>query len=152
MTSTKDKLTNNIVEAIVELVERAGGPVTLARLEREVPDFAQQDGRRDWSWVAGDDDDHVIWDGMTKQGCEALRRVVLERRVALQSCPSAVYALEKRWPDDPTWVPIVLVPAGMANLDTPGLLIRGSQRVLDMMTARAAAEGVSGFRVTGPAA
>ncbi len=126
--------------------------MTLARIEREVPEFAQQEGRRDWSWVAGDNDEHVIWDGMTKEGCEALRRVVLERRVAIQSCPSSVYVFESRWPHDSAWVPIVLVPAGMANMDTPGPLIRGSQQVLDRMTARAAAESVSGFRVIAPAA
>jgi hypothetical protein len=148
----KELTTSQIANAIVDLVERAGGPVTLARIEREVPNFAQLDGRRNWSWVTGDDDEHMIWDGMTDQGCEALRRVVLERRVAIQSCPSAVYAFESRWPRDPTWAPIVLVPASMANLETPRLLIRGSQQVMDMMTARAAAEGVSGFRVIGPAA
>ncbi len=152
MKRSKELSPSQIANAIVDLVERAGGPVTLTRLEREVPDFAQLDGRHDWSWVAGDNDEDVIWDGMTEEGCEALRRVVSERRVAMQSCPSSVYVFESRRPHDPAWVPIVLVPAGMANLETPRLLIRGSQQVLDMMTARAATDGVSGFRVIGPAA
>ena len=151
MRTTKIKTSTQIANAIVDLVERTNGPVTLAQIEREVPGFAEQDGRRHWSWVAGDgDDEDVIWDGMTKRGCEALRRVVLEGKVAMQPCPSSVYAFQGRWPLDATWVPIALVPARMANLKTPGPLIRGDQQLQDMMIARAAAEGVSGFRVIGP--
>lgn len=151
---TKAKMTvSQIAKAIVDLVEQAGGPVTLARIEREVPGFAEKDGRVHWSWVAGDrDDERVFWDAMTKRGFEALRSVVLEGMVAMQSCPSSVYALEGRYPLDPKWVPIALAPARQANLQTPNLLIRGSKEVLHQMIARAAAKGVSGFRVIGPPA
>ena len=144
--------TNQIANPIVDLVERTGGPVTLARIEREVPGFAAANDPDHWSWVTGDDDEHVLWDGMTEQGCAALREVILARRVAMQPCPWPVYAVEGRYPLDARWVPIVLVPTHMANIDTPGPLMRGSQQVLDMITARAAAEGVGGFRVKGPAA
>ena len=37
---TLEKQTNRIADAIVELVERIDGPVTLAQVEREVPGFA----------------------------------------------------------------------------------------------------------------
>ena len=37
---TLEKQTNRIADAIVELVERTDGPVTLAQVEREVPGFA----------------------------------------------------------------------------------------------------------------
>jgi|SRR5689334_13217182 hypothetical protein len=147
------RTSSQIADAIVDLVDRAGGPVNLARIEREVPGFAAENGSKSWEWVAGDGgDENVIWDGMTKQGLEALRRVLKVGRLAMQSCPRVVYAIEGRWPLDPTWVPISLAPASTANMKLRGWLIRGSQADMQAMAARAAAEGVSDFRVTGPPA
>jgi hypothetical protein len=38
-----EKSANRIADAIVELVERTDGPVTLAQVEREIPGFAKKD-------------------------------------------------------------------------------------------------------------
>ncbi len=38
-----EKDTRRIADAIVELVERTDGPVTLVQVEREVPGFAKHD-------------------------------------------------------------------------------------------------------------
>lgn len=146
MTRRKEKRANQIAKAIIELVERVGGPVTLAQIELEIPGFAEQDDRaHSWSYC------QLIWDGMSEEGCAALRSVLVGRRVAIQMTPLAVYFLQGRYPVSEDWTPISLVPARMANLMTPRLLIRGAQDVLDQMMARAAAEGVSGFHVLGPA-
>jgi hypothetical protein len=154
MTSKKENLAKKIAKAIVELVERVGGPVTLAQIEREVPGFAERpDSAEAWSYVTGfgDEEGSLIWDGMTEEGCAALRSVLLERRVAVQMTPALLYWLEGRHPLDQSWAPISLLPGRMANLETPRLLIRGSQDVLDQAMVRAAAEGVSGFRLLHPA-
>ena len=47
---TLEKQTNRIADAIVELVERTDGPVTLARVEREVAGFAKHEPPS-WSFV-----------------------------------------------------------------------------------------------------
>jgi hypothetical protein len=113
--------------------------------------FAETADRpRAWGWVTEGEDgeaDRLIWDGMTKDGCAALRNVVLGRKVAIQMASQLTYLLEGRYPLDPNWAPISLLPARMVNLETPRLLIRGDQSVLDMVMARAAAEGVSGFQL-----
>lgn len=147
MTSTQ------IADAIVDLVERAGEPVTLAQVERKVPGFAAGNGQRKWQCTAGDgNDENVIWDRMTKQGSDALQQVIKKRRVAMQASPLSAYASQGRRVADPTWVPIALVPASMANLETPQMLTRGPKQYLDRVMARAAAKGLSGFRVIGPPA
>jgi hypothetical protein len=153
MISRKEKLAKTIATAVIELVERVGGPVTLAQIECEVSGFAERpDSAEAWSYVTGfgDEDGILIWDGMTEEGCAGLRSVLLERRVAVQMTPAALYLLEGRCPLDHKWVPVSLLPARMANLETPRLLIRGSQDVLDQAMVRAAAEGVSGFRLLHP--
>jgi hypothetical protein len=108
--------------------------------------FAETADRpRAWGWVTEGEDgeaDRLIWDGSA-----ALRNVVLGRKVAIQMASQLTYLLEGRYPLDPNWAPISLLPARMANLETPRLLIRGDQSVLDMVMARAAAEGVSGFQL-----
>jgi hypothetical protein len=147
-----EKPASSIADAIVEFVERVGGPVALARIEREIPGFAAQ-GRRTWIYeIEGGDgeDGALIWDGMSKAGSAALGSILTERRVAIQMAPRLVYRLEGRYPIDENWVPIALLPASMANLEGPRLLIRGSQAVLDECMARAAAEQLDGFRVLGP--
>jgi len=146
-------LTKTIADEIVDFVERAGGPVTLAQIEREVPGFrAHHNATRSWEYVIGEDqDENLIWDGMTEEGCDALRSVLVERRVAIQMAPLPIYWLEGRCPVDQNWTPISLIPAGMANLETPRLLVRGSQEYLDHVMARARDEGVAGVRVLHPA-
>jgi hypothetical protein len=152
MTRRKENLAKTIANAIVEFAERVSGPVTLAQIEREIPGFAEQDdATRSWSYLTGDQEENLIWDGMTEEGCAALRSVLVGRRVAIQMTPPPIYWLEGRYPVCQNWVPISLLPARMANLETPRLLIRGSQDVLDQAMVRAAAEGVSGFRLLHPA-
>ena len=134
------------------LVECAGGPVTLAQIEREVAGFkAENNATQSWEYVTGEDqDENLIWDGMTEEGCAALRSLLVERRLAIQMTPLSIYLLEGRCPVDQTWAPISLIPAGMANLETPRLLMRGPQECLDQVMARARDEGVAGFRVIDP--
>ena len=120
-----EALTETIADEIVDFVERAGGPVTLAQIEREVPCFkADDNATSSWEYVTGEDqDENLIWDGMTEQGCAALRSVLVERRVAIQMTLLPIYLLEGRWPVDQNWTPISLIPTGMANLETPRLLM-----------------------------
>jgi len=152
MNRRKENFAKNIANAIVELAERVSGPVTLAQIEREIPGFAEQDDTtRSWSYLTGDQEENLIWDGMTEEGCAGLRSVLVGRRVAIQMTPLPIYWLEGRYPVCQNWVPISLLPARMANLETPRLLIRGSQDVLDQAMVRAAAEGVSGVRLLHPA-
>jgi hypothetical protein len=145
---------SNIADAIVEFVERIGGPVTLARIDREISGFAEHDDRAPaWCYECegGEGEgDTLMWDGMTEEGCAALRSVLAQRRVAIKPAPRLVYLLEGRFPLSQNWVPIALVPARMANLEMPGLLVRGPQAVLDQCMARAAAEQLDGLRVLGP--
>src|SRR5262249_17925256 len=63
-----------IAEAIVELVEDADGPVTLYRLDQEIPGFAKQDPPS-WSHMLFGDE-KFIWSGMTKAGHIALGYVL----------------------------------------------------------------------------
>src|SRR5262245_40941427 len=82
----KSKAASRIADRITELVDRADGPVTLARIEREVPGFAAK-GQRSWTYeTEGDngEDGSLIWDGMSKAGRDALRSVRVARRVAIQ--------------------------------------------------------------------
>ncbi len=154
MSKRKEKLAKEIANAIVELVERAGGPVTLARIEREIPGFKVNDNAtRSWEYVTGaDQDKNVIWDGMTEEGCAALRKVLLEHRVAMQPASRLVYFLEGASPVHQNWVPVSLIPARMAKLDAGGVLISGPQEVLDMAMSRARDEGALDFRVRHPSA
>jgi hypothetical protein len=146
----KDRIAN----AIVEVVERAGGPVTLAALERKIPGFAEQPDREvAWCYeINGDNgEDMTIWDGMTESGCAALRSVLTEQRVAVQFDNGLAYLLEQRFPLGGSWPPIVLVPAATANLGTSRFLIRGPQGFVDRLVAQAAVEGLEGYRALTPA-
>jgi hypothetical protein len=124
---TLEKQTNRIADAIVELVERTDGPVTLAQVEREVPGFAGH---------APPFFDHVVrragrdtsyWYDMSEAGVGALSKVMRGRRVAIQFVNSLLYVLEGRFTDNENWQPIVLLPARAANLDSPRCLLRASQ-------------------------
>ena len=79
---TFEKQTNRISDAIVELVERIDGPVTLARVQREVAGFAKHEPPT-WSFVIERDGvEKVYWAGMTEAGSLALQKVLRGRRVA----------------------------------------------------------------------
>ena len=67
------KETRRIADAIVELVERTDGPVTLAQVEREVPGFAKHDAPS-WGHVVTRPGREIsFWYDMTEAGVAALR-------------------------------------------------------------------------------
>jgi hypothetical protein len=100
------------------LSRRCDGLVTLARIHREIPGFGSD---KDPAW-----DYHInhaggvsiLWDGMTKAGTEALRKVIDGRRVAVQFVHPWLYILEGYSMSERCF-PIVLLPARAANLETP---------------------------------
>lgn len=118
------KKANRIAGAIVELVERTDGPVTLCEVGRVVPGFAKREPPC-WdcfSELAGVH--HVYWDGMTKAGTKALHEVMFGHRVAIQFVNELPYLLEGETIGDKDWCPIMLLPARAANLHTPKGLLR----------------------------
>ena len=124
---TLEKQTNRIADAIVELVERIDGPVTLVQVEREVPGFAGH---------APPFYDHVVrhagretsyWYDMSEAGVGALQKVLRGRRVAVQFVSQLLYLVEDGLIEEENWQPIVLLPARAANLDSPKWLVRASQ-------------------------
>jgi hypothetical protein len=144
------KLANDMADAIVELVERTDGPVTLARVDREVPGFAKKEPPS-WCHVSTTaEGEMLIWDGMTEAGAAALRKVMHERKVAIQFVNMLPYLAEGYLLENENWWPIVLLPAKAANLDSPNCLIRASQQYRDYSIARAAAEGKTGHRPLTP--
>jgi len=136
-----EKLAGQIADAIVELVERADGPVTLSRIEREVPGFAKHDGSS-WEYAVGDNSgDMVIWSGMTEAGWLALREVIRGRRVALQPAIPVDYMFEDWLPQSENWSPTLLLPARMANVSHPAMLFRFEPSIRDGFLAKMAALG-----------
>ena len=124
---TLEKQTNRIADAIVELVERTDGPVTLARVDREVAEFANHEPPW-WDYVIERGGaTTVYWGGMTEAGSAALQKVLRGRRVAVQFVNLLPYLLDGLVDDEENWQPIVLLPARAANLDSPKWLVRASQ-------------------------
>jgi len=122
-----EKEANRIADAIVELVERADGPVTLTEVNRAVAGFAANEPPF-YSYViehAGDES--VYWSDMTEAGEKAFEKVLLGRRIAIQFVNPLLYFLAGGGIMDENWRPIVLLPARAANLDSPKWLMRGSQ-------------------------
>ena len=124
---TLEKHTNRIANSIVELVERKDGPVTLARVDREVAGFAEHE-QPSWDYVIERGGATTIyWGGMTEAGSAALQKVLRGRRVAVQFVSQLPYLVEGSLIDGENWQPIVLLPARAANLDSPKWLVRASQ-------------------------
>jgi len=141
-----DQTTNAIANSIVELVERTDGPVTLARINREIPGFAKQTAPA-WAYVVKHaEGEMLIWDGMTEAGLAALRHVISGRKVAVQLVNHLPYLAADCLLSDESWVPIVLLPKNAANLNTPNWLVRASQGGRDHCIARAAKEGRSDYQ------
>jgi hypothetical protein len=126
MQTTLEKETSRIAKAIVELVNRADGPVTFIQLEREIPGFAKEEPPR-WSYQLADTKQSVVWVGMAEAAGAALREVLRGHRVAVQFVSLLPYLIEgDPLPVDDDWQPTVLLPAKAANLYSPKVLIRGS--------------------------
>jgi hypothetical protein len=146
-----EKQASGIAEAIVDLVERTDGPVTLAQIDREIPDFAANE-TPEWDYIIEHNDgERVIWNRMTEAGFTALRKVIRGRRVAVQLVNVLPYFLEDCFIDDEHWSPIVLLPARAANLETPAFpLMRVSQKYRDYCITRATEESITGNRPLTP--
>jgi hypothetical protein len=148
-----EKQASIIADAIVDLVERTDGPVTLARLDREIQGFAEKESPS-WEYVVEHDDgETLVWNGMTEAGLAALRKVMSGRMVAVQylSNPS-LYFLEGNYPANENWMPVVLLPVRAANLQTPKWLMRFSENFLDQCMRMAAERGERGYRRLTPSA
>jgi hypothetical protein len=144
-----EKLANGIADLIVDLVERNDGPVTLAQIDREIPGFAKKEPPA-WCQMYGHNGETFIWDGMTEAGNVALRKVMYGRRVAIQFVNKLPYIVEGCFIENEHWWPIVLLPARAANLESPVLLIRASQKYRDFSIKKAVAEGKLGHRLRTP--
>jgi hypothetical protein len=126
-----EKQASRIADAIVDLVERTDGPVTLARIEREVEGFRTK-GPSSWSYALGERAEQpavVVWGGMTKAGAAALSQVMCDRRVAVQFVTRDLYL--DRFLEHEKWVPVVLLPVKAANLDGPRWHFRAPEAYLD---------------------
>ncbi len=145
-----EKSARKIADAIVELVELEDGPLTLARINREVPGFAKKD-RPSWSFhldsVVGR---WVIWDGMSEAGYIALRGVLSNRTVALQWVDGRPYRIENYVLPNASWHPVLLLPAKGANLDSPDRLLRVSPEYQQHWLKLAAEEKIRGYRALTP--
>ena len=97
---------NDIADAIVELVERTDGPVTLARVEREVPGFAKKEPPTFHYATQTVDGETIIWDGMTDAGAAALRMVMRGHRVAVQPVDVRPYLAEGYLLENENWFPV----------------------------------------------
>jgi hypothetical protein len=126
-----EKQAIRIAAAIVDLVERADGPVTLAQIEREVPGFSKKEPPAWEYFLERDDGETIIWNGMTEAGYMALRKVMSGHRVAVQYVSLMPYLVEECLLQRENWLPIVLLPVRAANLDTPRWRIRCSQAYRD---------------------
>ena len=141
-----------MVDLIVELVEHTDGPVTLARIHRDIPGFAKEDPHVWQYYLEYDEGEQIIWDGMTEAGLRALSKVMCERRVAIQYLANRLlYLLDGCYHRSENWIPIVLLPVKAANVDTPNWLVRGSPAFQKRCVERAAA-GVKGYRWLKPGA
>jgi len=57
-----------------------------------------------------------------------------------------LYFVENYFLDDDRWLPIVLLPARAANVETPAYLERTSQKEQNDFIKRATAKGLAGYR------
>jgi hypothetical protein len=145
-----EKLASDIADLIVKLVNDTDGPVTLARVDRDVPGFAKKEPPN-WGYVIeGSETEQLVWNGMSEAGNLALRKVISERRVAIQLVNTLPYLLENCVLYDDDWVPTMLLPARAANLAAPRRLVRVSDAYRKAIMAEAAAKRIPGYRALVP--
>jgi hypothetical protein len=128
-----EKLSDTIADAIVDLVNDTDAPVTLLKVDREVPGFAQS---RLPAWcftLRGTSRDGFVWGGMTEAGEAALRKIIYGKTVAIQFVTPLPYLLDGGgcYVDRDDWQAIMLLPARAANISTPDFLARLSQKCLE---------------------
>jgi hypothetical protein len=145
-----EKQASRIADAIVDLVERNNGPVTLAQIEREILGFAKETPPAWSKMINHNGRELLIWDGMTEAGAAALGKVIFGGRVAIQA-DLRPYLLEGCLIKNENWWPIGLLPAGKANLRAPNnLLMRVSPKFVDYCVRRADAECLPGYQLLTP--
>ncbi len=149
MKNDLEKEADRIADAIVDLVERTDGPVTLARVQQEISGFAKHEPP---SWehvVRHNGRETSFWTEMTEAGLTALRKVMRGRRVAIQFVNVLPYFMDGCMIDNDYWQPIVLLPVRAANVDSQNWHLRVPQSVYDHI-ARRAAEGKTRLRLLTP--
>ncbi len=130
-----EKQANRIADAIVDLVERCDGLVTLARIHREIPGFGTNELPA-WDYhIKHEDEEWIIWDGMTEAGMKALRKVIRGRRVAVQLVDALPYILAGYSICGERCLPIVLLPARAANFETQAFPLLRVARQRQLMQA-----------------
>jgi hypothetical protein len=149
MKTDLEKEAGRIADAIVELVERRDGPVTLTQVQREISGFANHEPSSLRHVVKHDGRETSFWSEMTEAGLTALLKVTRERRVAIQFVSMLPYLLDGCVIEDDDWQPIVLLPARAANVDSPNWLLRVPQRVKDDM-AKQFVDGKAIYRLLTP--
>jgi hypothetical protein len=132
-----------IADAILDYVERAGRPVTLAEVAIQISGFSDPNANTVWCWETWD---FLIWDGMTKDGCAALRHIVKTGRVGMQQSKLPLYLFHGQCLSDPNWVPIALIPASKANFQTATILVSVPEETLTQMENLIAKMGRQGGR------
>jgi hypothetical protein len=146
----KQKLSNEIADAIVDLVNTTDGPVLLSQVERHVPGFKSKK-QSSWDYIIENSGNELlIWSGMSKAGYQALSEVISGRRVALQWVNMLPYILDDCVLNRDGWLPSMLVPAKAANLETPRRLLRASEFGRNCLMERAVAENRAGYRILTP--
>lgn len=119
VTRSRTSKVARIANEIVDLVERADGPVPLNKLDEHVRGFRAPYGPS-WSYfIRHNAGEAIIWNGMTRAGNKALRQVLNDREVALQLVNALPYVAENVRLLDPDWQPAVLLPVRAANIDGP---------------------------------
>jgi hypothetical protein len=133
MKANVQKLSDTIAEAIVDLVNAVDGPVTLLKVDREVPGFAQSHLPAWCFTLPGASRDGFVWGGMTEAGEAALRKIIYRKKVAIQFVTPQPYLLDGGgcYLDRDDWQAIMLLPARAANMSTPDFLARLSQKCLE---------------------
>jgi hypothetical protein len=125
-----EKETSRIADAIVTLVERTNGPVTLVQVEREIAGFADHEGPSRCHVITHANGETSFWNGVSQAGVAAFRKVMEERLVAIQYVSIVPYLFDGCVVPDEHWQPIVLLPAKAANMATPIGLIRWPEKFL----------------------
>ena len=145
-----EKETCRIAHAIVELVERTNGPVTLVQVEREIAGFAKYEPPSWTHVITHANGETSFWSEMSESGLAALRKVTEERMVAVQFVNIVPYLFEKRLRTDEHWQPVVLLPAKAANMATPIGLMRYPEWFLNRGLAELATTGKYQARLLTP--
>jgi hypothetical protein len=128
-----------IANEIVDLVEQTDGPVLLTEIQENVAGFKAPPGPNWTYFIRHDAGETVIWNGMTRSGYNALRRVLNGRRVALQYVSALPYLLEGLIVTEPNWQPVVLLPVRGANIDGPVWAERASPAARQLLLGPAGA-------------